>query len=87
MHLRYDCYGACLDGECRHPQAVMRELGLSYQHATPQSIADQWWFWNVEGDTENLPSFLSEMDNDPMSCVGYGLSEEDAKAIASYKKD
>lgn len=82
MHLRFDCYGSCIAGENRHPQIVMKELGITYQHATPQSIADQWWFWNCKNVPEKLPVYLTELDLDPMKCVGFGLSEKDAIEIA-----
>lgn len=84
MHLRYDMYSAYDAGENRHPQAVMRELGVTYQHATPQSIADQWWFWNCTGVPDPLPEYLSELKLDPHKQIGYGLTQEDADRIASH---
>lgn len=87
MHLRYDMIGAHYSGENRHPQVVMKELGLSYQHATPQSIGDQWWFWNVQGDLSNLPEYLGDLELDPMKSVGFGLSEEDAKKIKKLQEE
>jgi len=47
----------------RHPQEVIRELsvalGFRVIGATPQSIADQWWFW-IEYDVKpNLPGFMN----------------------------
>ncbi|MGB0913291.1 MAG: hypothetical protein ACPGSW_06865 [Phaeobacter italicus] len=69
-------------GVIDHPQAVMRHLGIQYQTATPQSLGDQWWFWNCAGEPDPLPGFLSELDLDPMECVGFGLSEEGARQIA-----
>lgn len=68
-----------------HPQKAMKELGITYQHATPQSIGDQWWFWNCENLPEHLPPFLTEMDMDPMKCIGFGLSQEIAEKIRDYK--
>lgn len=70
-----------------HPQKAMRELGITYQHATPQSIADQWWFWNCENIPNNLPPFLYELTADPMECIGWGLNEEMAVAIRDYEKE
>jgi hypothetical protein len=76
-----------------HPQQVIKDLGITYQHATPQSIGDQWWFWNCENIPEILPEYITELTSyldgkplDPMSCIGYGLSKEDAEAIVNYKK-
>ena len=86
MHLRYDLWAA--NAECdefRHAQVVMNELGITYQHSTPQSLGDQWWFWNCENVPENLPMFLTTLDLDPMNCIGHGLSTENAERIRDYK--
>ena len=69
-----------------HPQKAMQKLGVTYQHATPQSIGYQWWFWNCENLPDILPPFLTELELDSMECVGYGLSKEDAERIANYNK-
>ena len=85
MHLRYSSMTAGMGcGEYRHPQKVMQELGITYQHATPQSIADQWWFWNCEKIPAELPEYLSELKLDSMKCIGYGLSQENAEKIRDY---
>ena len=68
-----------------HPQEAMKELGITYQHATPQSMGEQWWFWNCENIPEDLPPFLSELKNDPMNCIGFGLDQETAESIRDYK--
>ncbi len=83
MNLRY-----CLMRSPRkigHPQKVMRELGITYQHATPQSMFDMWQFWNCENIPDELPAHITEFKRDPMDMIGYGLSESDAKKIANYK--
>ena len=67
-----------------HPQKAMKELGITYQHATPQSMGDQWWFWNCENIPEVLPSFLDELKADPMECIGFGLNQETAEKIRDY---
>jgi len=67
-----------------HPQKAMKELGITYQHATPQSMGDQWWFWNCENLPEQLPPFLTKLDADPMECIGFGLSRENAEVIRDY---
>jgi len=85
VNLRFDCYGACLAGEYRHAQTVMKELGITYQRATPQSMGDQWWFWNCEY-TCDLPHFIEVADLDPMKCIGFGLNEEMARTIAEGAK-
>jgi len=48
-----------------HPQLAMKELGITYTHSTPQSIVDQWWFWNCENLPASLPPFLEELKKDP----------------------
>jgi len=80
-HLRYSMYGS----PDEHPVFVMKRLGITYQHATPQSIADQWWFWNCENIPDPLPPYLEVADWNPMECIGYGLSKEDAETIRDYE--
>lgn len=85
MHLSFDCLWAHYNGiKQGNPQQVMRELGITYQHSTPQSISNQWWFWNCENIPDDLPPFLKKMDNDPIECIGYGLSREEAEKIRDY---
>jgi hypothetical protein len=81
-HLRYSLYSS----PNGHPQVVMKNLGITYQHATPQSIIDEWWFWNCENIPDSLPIYLKFMDLNPMECIGWGLSKEDAEKIRDYKK-
>ena len=82
MHLRFDYMTATLDcNEGRHAQEVMRDLGITYQHSTPQSIGDQFWFWNCENVPEQLPKYITELQVNPMECIGCGLSKEDAEKI------
>jgi hypothetical protein len=67
-----------------HPQKALQALGITYQHATPQSMGDQWWFWNCHNVPEPLPPFLSDLGLDPMECIGFGLSEDTAKKIRDF---
>ena len=67
-----------------HPQSAMKELGINYKHATPQSMGDQWWFWGCDNLPDPLPPFLTDLDLDPMEQIGYGLSQEDAEKIRGY---
>jgi len=76
-HLRLSCYR----GYNEHPQQTMKRLGITYQHATPQSIGEQWWFWNCENVPEPLPEHFSILDLDPMESIGNGLSKENAEMI------
>lgn len=82
MHLKYDL----ISGPNEHPQRVLKNLGITYQHSTPQSIGDCWWFWNCENVPNPLPEYLTELKLDPLKCVGWGLSQADAENIANYKK-
>jgi len=68
-----------------HPQKAMKELGIEYTNATPQSIGDQWWFWNCSNLPESIPPFLTELKLDPMDQIGFGLSKEEAESIRDYK--
>ena len=82
MNLRYCLMSASFDcGENRHAQTVMRELGIAYQHATPQSIGDCWWFWNCTNVPETLPPYLSELKITPSQAVGHGLTKETADRL------
>jgi hypothetical protein len=82
MNLRYCLMTAVMTcNEYRHPQDVMRELSIDYQHPTPQSMYDQWWFWNCKGKLDNLPDYLSELHLKPRDCVGLGLNQEMADEI------
>lgn len=84
MHLTYSCMTAALDfGEGRHAQVVMKELGITYSHATPQSMADCWWFWNCENVPAELPKYLTELKIDPLQNVWWGLSQDEAEEIAA----
>ena len=71
----------------KHPQKIMEGLGITYQHATPQSVGDQWWFWNCESTPEILPEGLTELKVDPMKCVGFGLNKENAEKIRDYEHE
>ena len=83
-HLRLDIGW---DAPAAHAQVQMKELGITYQYSTPQSIGDQWWFWNCENIPKKLPDHITEADLDPMECIGYGLSLEDAEKIRDYNKN
>ena len=80
-YLRLNCHY----GYNEHPQATMKRLEITYQHATPQSMGDQWWFWNCENVPEPLPIHFSILSLDPMEQIGWGLSQEDAEKIRDYE--
>jgi hypothetical protein len=50
-----------------HPQKTMEELGITYERAIPQSIADQWWFLNCANVPKDLPPFLKDLGFEPSS--------------------
>ena len=83
MHLRYCLQEAYSCGERGHAQKVMDKLGIRYQHATPQSMGDQWWFWNCYKLPPELPRFLSELKVHPRDMIGKGLSPILAEQIAA----
>lgn len=84
-HLRFDYMEAAMRcNETRHAQIVMKELGITYQHSTPQSMGDQFWFWNCENVPENLPKYITVADWNPMEMIGWGLSKDDAEKIRDY---
>ncbi len=85
MHLRFDYMGAYYLGEEKHAQAVMIELGITYTHSTPQSVGDQFWFWNCKNIPKTLPEYITELNVDPMQCIGFGLSLDIAKQIKSME--
>ena len=84
-HLRYDYFAAAMGHKIdKHATQVVKDLGITYQHATPQSIAEQWWFWNCENIPDQLPEYITELIADPDDVIGYGLSKEDAEKIKNY---
>ena len=66
--------------EC-HAQEYMRKLGITCEHATPQSIADCWWFWNCKNVPDPLPAALRVLRIAPEEAVGYGLSKKMAEQL------
>jgi len=86
MHLRFSLIDAFIEHkEDAHPQEVMRALGITYQHSTPQSMGNQWWFWNCEGNTVDMPSYLTPLNiDDPKRLIGFGLNADQAEMIKNY---
>ena len=75
MRSAHDC------GEVIHPQKGMRAMGITYEHTTPQSIGDQWWFWNCANVPASLPKFLSPLNIKPHDAIGFGLSKDNADRL------
>ena len=82
-HLRWNSYSAWDSGQNLHPQIAMAELGITYQEATPQTVCDEWWFWNCENIPTKLPEYLSELDVNPHDAIGHGLDKKLADEIAA----
>jgi hypothetical protein len=80
VHLRLDLYGVT-----KHAQEVMKDLGIRYQIAVPQSLYDCWWFFNCVGIPDVLPEYLEVLAIDPVDCVGRGLSQEDVDSLKHGK--
>lgn len=69
-----------------HAQKVMGDLGITYDHAVPQSISDCWWFFNCKNVPDPTPSFLSPIKRKPTELIGFGLSKETAERLESLEK-
>ncbi len=65
----------------QHPQKAMRELGISYAEAVPNSLHDCWWFLRCANVPEPLPPFLSVMEYPISDLVGHGLTQEQADQL------
>lgn len=78
-HLRYDVLGAHYAGESRHPEVVMKELGIEYKIAIPQSMADQWWLFDC--NYTELPSFIKTMIAKSWIIEQYKLPKEYSNVI------
>ena len=60
MDINYNMIGAYLAGIRKHPQEVIKELGIKYKRSESFTISDSWIFYDCElKDTGKLPSFLS----------------------------
>lgn len=84
IHLRFSLIKANYMSENRHPQVIMRDLGITYQISTPQSMCDQWWFWNCENLPKKLPRFLTPLDLNPMDLIDRSLTKKEAESIRDY---
>ena len=80
-HLQIDLIALTRTNDKRHAQEVMKDLGIIYLYAVPQSLYDSWWFFNCSNIPDKLPDFVEELKVNPKDCVGYGLSQEMADNI------
>ncbi len=89
MNLQYHCdtiawtnlrdKSATLDE--RHPETVMKELGISWLYGKSISMASMWEFWGCTNVPKSLPEFISINTGDPMERIGCGLSLEEAEKL------
>ena len=60
-----------------HPQELINHLKIKYDHATPQSMGNQWWFCNCSNLPEELPEFLTLRENvDPYEYIDFVNNEQ-----------
>lgn len=72
------------DLDC-HAQTLMKNLGITYQLAVPQSLYDCWLFFMCEYDPEKWDDSLTVINElDPFALVGHGLSYKDAENITKW---
>ena len=84
IHLKFDYIDAYHCNEKRHAIEVLNELGITYQHSTPQTICDQFWFWNCENIPVKLPNYITILNCNPFEMIGFGLSEQQAQKIINH---
>lgn len=68
---RYDLIGASLAGESRHPQQVVKDLGLKIVYGEPVPIADCWMFRFAEPFDAVLPSFIEPVRETDLTAKRY----------------
>jgi len=81
-NLNYSMYTS----DRRSPEIVVRELGIRYMYAVPQSLYDAWHFWGCVNIPEVLPSNISVLTTKPLKAVGHGLTEKQARSIIAKGK-
>ncbi len=59
INLKLSLIGADNGGDKRHAEEIMKSLGITYERAVPQSIADQWLFFDCKNVPEKLPEFIT----------------------------
>jgi hypothetical protein len=71
-----------------HPQKVMRDLGITYRHAVPQSLYYSWWFLGCEGVPEELPAWIRRRDLAPYKeLIGHGLGKQEAERLTALREE
>lgn len=73
-HLKFDvrAYVEIFGINSKHPKKFMDDAGIIYSHAVPQTLGDQWWFFNCEKIPDNVEGCISILDIDnPLDLVGF----------------
>lgn len=65
-------------GVRQHAELQMKQLGITYIEAVPQSMYDSWEFWGCDNIPEDLPEYLKAYNNSPLNYIGFGLSAIEA---------
>lgn len=68
---RYDLISASLAGEKRHPQQVVKDLGLKIVYGEPVPIADCWMFRFAEPFSATLPPFIEPVRETDLTAKRY----------------
>ncbi|MEG1233593.1 MAG: hypothetical protein RSE18_07130 [Acinetobacter sp.] len=67
-----------------HPQKTLKDLGVTYEKAVPQSMGDCWWFFGVKNLPSELPSEIKIKDfGDLNKLIGWGLSKDDVDLLTN----
>lgn len=69
MHLLLNYRDANECGVHGHAQSIVRGLGINYELAMPQSMADQFWFFNCTNVPEPLPTYMKVLDVKVQECM------------------
>lgn len=90
VHLRFDvthychhCFSENINQ--LHPYEVIKQLNIMFQLATPQTLGNQWWFWNCYNLPETLPVYMAELDITSREAIGQGINKEVALLIETFK--
>ena len=57
LNLQLDLYAIDV-----HAQIFMKQLGITYERASPQSLGECWWFYGCRNVPDPLPDALTVHD-------------------------
>ena len=77
MHLILNYRDANECGVHGHAQTIFHKLGIDYELAIPQSMADQFWFFNCTNVPEPLPDWLKVLDVKVKDCTCLSAEEKE----------